>query len=491
MIRSSSQCTIRVDVDDLFQYAMANPRPSGIQRVVYEILGVLEERAAVHPQQPRILFVRRGRSGEPFAEVSWSDITALFSTLTGMEQTSERRSNTRRTGQSLLRQPRFGENLRRTLISKFQSMPDDIGKPLLASGIAQIRAVRLLRQCFRPPHDRQAASKTESTSEIFSDKTKIFSKNTTSSEQKDIFLILGAAWCDPLFSERLRHAREQYDMRPMLLVHDLIPFRRPEWCDPSLVRNFQHWLKTSLPHCSRLLAVSRATARDVEQYATEHGLELSLPVQVMPMGSGFSFMQTGSGALPVGLPAAGSYVLFVSTLEVRKNHAFLLRVWRRLLNEGKEADIPTLVFAGRVGRLVRDLMQQLDNSDWLNGKIRLISDPTDEELRHLYQGSLFTIFPSLFEGWGLPVSESLMMGVPCLASHATSVPEAGGQFARYFDPENVTDAVEKIRELLADREQLSLWKNEIRTGFMPTSWEQSADMLLDTCLATSHEEARP
>lgn len=491
MIRSSSQCTIRVDVDDLFQYAMANPRPSGIQRVVYEILGVLEKRATAHPQQPRILFVRRGRNGEPFVEVAWSDITALFSTLTGMEQTSERRSNTCRTGQSLLRQPRFGENLRRTLISKFQSMPDDIGKPLLASGIAQIRAARLLRQCFRPTHKRQIASKTVSSSEIFSDKTTIFFKNTTSSGQKDIFLILGAAWCDPLFSERLRHAREQYDMRPVLLVHDLIPFRRPEWCDPSLVRNFQHWLKTSLPHCSRLLAVSRATARDVKQYSTEHGLKLSLPVQVMPMGSGFSFMQTGSGTLPVGLPAAGSYVLFVSTLEVRKNHAFLLRVWRRLLNEGKEADIPTLVFAGRVGWLVRDLMQQLDNSDWLNGKVRMISDPTDEELKHLYQGSLFTIFPSLFEGWGLPVSESLMMGVPCLASHATSVPEAGGEFARYFDPENVTDAVEKIRELLADRKQLSLWKNEIRTGFMPTSWEQSADMLLDTCLATSHEEARP
>ncbi len=490
MIRSSSQCTIRVDVDDLFQYAMANPRPSGIQRVVYEILSVLEERAATHPDTPRILFVRRGRNGEPFEEVSWSDITALFGTLTGIDPSSERRGNTRRTGQGLLPQHRLSESLRRSLITKFLSMPEDIGKPLLASGIAQIRTIRLLRQCFKIARNRQAISHAEKSPEIFANDTNEFRKETSSSEQKDIFLILGAAWSDPLFNERLHQARKLYDSRPVLLIHDLIPFRRPEWCDPSLVRNFQHWLKTSLPHCAQLLAVSKATARDVEQYAAEHGLKLSSAVQVMPMGSGFSDMLAESETIPMGLPAAGSYVLFVSTLEVRKNHAFLLRVWRRLLSDGNEADIPTLVFAGRVGWLVRDLMQQLDNSDWLNGKIRLISDPTDEELKHLYQGSLFTIFPSLSEGWGLPVSESLMMGVPCLASHSTSVPEAGGQFARYFDPENVTDAVEKIRDLLADREQLSFWKNEIRTRFIPTSWTQSADMLLDACLAASHAEDR-
>ncbi|MCH4091490.1 glycosyltransferase family 4 protein [Acetobacter sp.] len=490
MIRSSSQCTIRVDVDDLFQYAMANPRPSGIQRVVHEILSVLEARALTHPQQPRILFVRCGRNGDPFAEVSWSDIADLFSTLTGTEQTVTGQGGIRRSGQPLLRQPQFGESLRRTLISKFQSMPEDIGKPLLASGIAQMRAIRLLRRCFRPARNRPAASHMKEAPELFTSDPKPFSRKTTSSSRKDVFLALGAAWCDPLFSERLHRAREQYGVHPVLLIHDLIPFRHPEWCDPSLVRNFQHWLRTSLPYCSRLLAVSSATARDVEHYATEHGLELPSPVPVMPMGSGFSSIPMQSQTIPVGLPATGSYVLFVSTLEARKNHTFLLRVWRRLLGDGNQADIPTLIFAGRVGWMVRDLMQQLDNSDWLDGKIRLISDPTDEELKHLYQNSLFTIFPSLSEGWGLPVSESLMMGTPCLASHSSSLPEAGGQFARYFDPENVTEAVEKIRDLLGDHEKLSFWKNEIRTGFTPTSWEKSADMLLDACLATSCPEAR-
>ncbi|MDT8349839.1 glycosyltransferase, partial [Roseomonas mucosa] len=93
--------------------------------------------------------------------------------------------------------------------------------------------------------------------------------------------------------------------------------------------------------------------------------------------------------------------------------------------------------AGRVGWLVADLMQQLENAEWLGGKIRLVRDPSDEELLALYRGCRFTLFPSLFEGWGLPVSESLALGRPCIASNRTSLPEAGGALARYFDPDDL------------------------------------------------------
>ena len=103
--------------------------------------------------------------------------------------------------------------------------------------------------------------------------------------------------------------------------------------------------------------------------------------------------------------------------------------------------VPTLVFAGRVGWLVADLMQQLENAEWFGGKIRLIEGPSDGELATLYQDCLFTLFPSHYEGWGLPVTESLAHGVPCLAADRTSLPEAGGRFARYFDPDNLDDAV--------------------------------------------------
>ena len=108
------------------------------------------------------------------------------------------------------------------------------------------------------------------------------------------------------------------------------------------------------------------------------------------------------------------------------------------------------MFAGRVGLGVADLLQQLDNSRWLNGRIRLIREPGDAEISALYQGCLFTILPSLFEGYGLPLGESLALGKPCLAASGTALPEAGGDLCRYFDPEDVGDAHRAIAALLDD-----------------------------------------
>jgi glycosyltransferase involved in cell wall biosynthesis len=118
------------------------------------------------------------------------------------------------------------------------------------------------------------------------------------------------------------------------------------------------------------------------------------------------------------------------------------------------ATVPTLVFAGRVGWLVSDFMQQLRNSNFLDGKIVHIESPTDQELEALYDGCLFTVFPSLYEGWGLPVTESHAFGRPCIASKTTSLPEAGGSLARYIDPDNTADAYRVIRETIEDQDGL-------------------------------------
>lgn len=141
-------------------------------------------------------------------------------------------------------------------------------------------------------------------------------------------------------------------------------------------------------------------------------------------------------------------------------------------------EVPTLIFAGRVGWMVADLMQQLHNTNYLDGKIRLIRDPSDLELTTLYQGCLFTLFPSFYEGWGLPVSESLAFGKPCIISCAASLPEAGGELARYFDPDNASDAMRVIRQTLDDRPGLAAWQARVKQQFLPVPWEHSARAVL-------------
>ena len=153
-------------------------------------------------------------------------------------------------------------------------------------------------------------------------------------------------------------------------------------------------------------------------------------------------------------------------------------MWRRLLEELPADQVPTLVFAGRIGWLVDDLMRQITNTGYLDGKLVVVESPTDAELTTLYTGCLFTLFPSFNEGWGLPVTESLAFGKPCLISDRTSLPEAGGALARYFDPDNLHDAYRVIRGVIEDRDGLARWEEVVRRDFQPVPWSATARAIL-------------
>ncbi|BFL63075.1 glycosyltransferase family 4 protein [Roseomonas mucosa] len=504
--------TIWVDVEDLFQYALANPRPSGIQRLVFEILRVLPDRAARQPGAPRIAFVRHDDGPDLLREVPFTEVAVLFERLSegqgGKPEAAippPRPPAPRvRQGRPLLQRLRFG------LIYRLQKLPPRTSETLLQAAVLQMNVLRTGRRGLALWRDRRQAGAPPSAAPTVA--SPISPPVPTSSGAQagaaampatapslpalpgDVFLVLGAPWVHADYAGLLRQLRQHHGMRPALLLYDLIPLRRPEWCARDLVQSFRQWVETVLPECPRLMAISHATARDVEAYAAEAGLALEAPVRPIPIGTGFGLVGQAdrlASSRPRGLPRPGSYVLFVSTLEARKNHALLFRVWRRLLDEMPREQVPTLVFAGRVGWLVADLMQQLENAEWLGGKIRLVRDPSDEELLALYRGCRFTLFPSLFEGWGLPVSESLALGRPCIASNRTSLPEAGGALARYFDPDDLDDACATIRAVIEDPEGLEAWRERVAREFRHVPWSDSADAILEGVLALPAQAAGP
>jgi glycosyltransferase involved in cell wall biosynthesis len=463
----SQRRTIWVDVEDFFHYFEGNPRPSGIQRLVFETLKALPDRARLAAGAPRIALVRHAADTALLREVSFAEIAQVF----------EGKATARivAAGGAAAVRERLVGRLRRWLLDRVWNLPGEVSAVLLRAGVLQMAAIRQFRQLRRrrakpvPVPQAAAAARPASTTGF-------------AGQPGDILLIPGAPWSEPGYGAFLEEVRGSYGLEPALLLYDLIPLRRPEWCAADLVEKFGQWLRTTLPQCPRLMAISKATAADVEAYAREVGLALSAPVLPIPIGTDFG-LPLGTGEPAYGLPASGSYVLFVSTMEARKNHAMLFKVWRRLVSELPADKVPTLVFAGRVGWLVSDLMQQLENTDWLGGKIRMIRDPTDAELAALYEGCLFTVFPSLFEGWGLPVSESLGRGQPCLTSDRTSLPESGGALARYFDPENLDDAYDAVRAVIDDPAGLEAWRAEVTRLYRHTPWEDTADAILACCAA--------
>lgn len=482
--------TIWVDVEDLFQYAAFNPRPSGIQRIEYELCRAL---ASLPETRRRVRFLRHTAARNSFHAIDYHEIETLYD---GLTRAAPRPPAAHPAGAPLAPRPAGGftrDRLRRVAYR----MPPGLRAPLVAFYKAERDAARALRQAGREigwgllgrlrPRRKQAglrpvASPAQAPADDPVGRRGARDVFETACRFGDVLLVLGSPWFHPFYGEMIGKAQRQRGVRFALLVYDLIPLRRPEWCDHNLTLRFREWTGEVFPLVDNFLTISRASAEDLARLAREAGYRLRAEPQPIPIGTGFSDLpgdpDGAAVARPQRLPEADSYVLIVSTIEARKNHMLLFRVWRRLLEELPPERVPTLVFAGRVGWLVGDLMQQLHNADYLDGKIRLIEDPTDLELRHLYSGCRFTLFPSLYEGWGLPVTESLSFGKPCVISRATSLPEAGGELARYFDPEDGNEAYAVIRELLDHPEQVTTWTERVGREFRPITWEQSARGLL-------------
>ena len=385
---------IWVDVEDLFQYAVFNARPSGIQRIEFELCRSL---ALMPESRDRVGFVRHAAAENSFYAIPFAEVDALHARLT---------------------------------VAAFE----------------------------------------------------------TSAESGDLLLVLGSPWFHPFYAELIAHTRDKWGLRVALLVYDIIPLLRPEWCDKNLVARFALWARGMLPLADTLLTISQASAHDIVRIADRLHLPLRAQPSPIPIGTGFSRPVGGPGdatghevARPVRtdrLPPPWSHVLLVSTIAASKNYVLLFRVWRRLLDERPPEQAPTLVFAGKVGWLVADLMQQLHNARCLDGKILLIENPQDGELELLYEGCLFTVFPSFYEGWGLPVTESLSFGRPCIISNASALPEAGGHLARYFDPENGDEAFRVILQAIQNLDETRAWGARVAADFRPVSWDESARAVL-------------
>lgn len=491
-----------IDVEDLFVHAANGARRmSGIQRFEAELCRALRT-ATVDTALPGIAavrFLRHEAAWLAFREIEWPELRALLAQLSAEPAEPASLAAAAQAAQHPPAEPARDADVRPSWPRRVaRRLPIRVRRPLGAVvraqqkawrsvvGVARAAARATLDGARTQPHGAKSGSATAL--ELPANRP----RSALAAAPGDVLLTAGAAWIFPRYAARVATLRRR-GVRFAVVVHDIIPLRRPEWCDPKHSQVFRNWLDATLPQCDTLLTVSRASAREITFYATGSGLELPHDPVVVPMGGSFgqpprpvavdvphTHAAAASMTEAVGttelhrLPNSGSYALFVSTLEPRKNQAYLVQVWRQLLEELPRERVPTLVLAGHVGSMVGDLLQELRNSGYLAGKVRLVCDPSDAELAALYRGCRFTLFPSLYEGWGLPVSESLSFGKPCLASNATAIPEAGGRLARYFDPLNVRSGVLAVRALIDHPENLASWQAQVAREHNATPWSQTA-----------------
>lgn len=256
-----------------------------------------------------------------------------------------------------------------------------------------------------------------------------------------------------------------------VLMHDCIPLIYPEFCPREVNMDWRVSVGSLMAGTSVFLSNSECTRRDV------------IDMLITPAGSNQEVKKIRLGDALLGQEQSESeskkvrerlgldepYVLFVSTIEARKNHGLALRAWRTLQRKGRQP-LPKLVFVGRWGWKTRDLREQIKDSDGLNRTVHVLESLSDSELDAVYRGALFTLFPSLYEGWGLPVRESLSYGKVCVAARNSAIVEAGGDFAIYFTDDCQQSLVEAVEALLDDPEARKNREARIRSEFAPVCW---------------------
>jgi glycosyltransferase involved in cell wall biosynthesis len=295
---------------------------------------------------------------------------------------------------------------------------------------------------------------------------------------------LGTSWGLADYHLAIRAAKglaqgEGAALRYATLVHDCGPLLVPEHCEPALVADFARWFAGLGAHADLLLATSSASAGEVAalRAALLPGLP-EPPVAALPLDAAPPRPPAPASTHPAVAALEGrAYVLFVGTLESRKDHLFVLNAWLALLR-AHGARVPRLVLVGRPGFQAAPVFALLRAAPALAEGVEVLSDVPDWALARLYAGALFTLYNSHHEGWGLPVTEALALGKVVVAPGHSGLLEAGRGLALHFAPQSEPALLAHLERLLFEPGALAAEEARIAAAAPLRSWAAVADQLL-------------
>lgn len=297
------------------------------------------------------------------------------------------------------------------------------------------------------------------------------------------FLInLGTSWWLQNYFLFVRHAKRQHRVRYVPFVHDLIPAIASEHCTQELTRDFISWIMGVFEHADFFLVNSEATKKDLIAVAAQLGHSVAADrICVVRLNADFrkpEMAHIGTAALAKWGLKRTPFVLFVSTIESRKNHVGAFDAWIELIRRHGLRRMPKLVCVGNRGWLNDAVYAKLGSHKGLRDRVLMLSGLSDAELALLYRSCLFTLYPSWYEGWGLPVTESLCYGKPVLLSDTSSLPEAGGEFATYFESGSTERMVEALERLIYDHSYRRGLEYKIAEEFRPRPWRDVGEEMV-------------
>jgi len=271
---------------------------------------------------------------------------------------------------------------------------------------------------------------------------------------------------DVLFAPNFFMPRSQlpFARKIVATVHDLAFKALPDTVNQATLDELHRNLETTLSRASHLIAVSEATAADITRY-----LDVDPDrVRVIHEGVDPNFPGEDNPEPPSGLPSP--YVLFVSTLEPRKNVLGVLDAFAEAIDRGYEGH---LILVGRWGWRTENIRQALEDSP-VSDRILHLNYVERCELAGLYSMADALLFPSWLEGFGLPLLEAMACGTPVITSNISAMPEVGGDAALCVDPTDASAIASALLKVVEDSDLRLTLSTAGRLRAASFSWDNAA-----------------
>ena len=292
----------------------------------------------------------------------------------------------------------------------------------------------------------------------------------------DCVLLLGGTWVHPDFLDELGKRKNISSFKIVHFIHDVTCIRVPHVHREKSTIIQKEWLQQVYRWSDAFLTNSFFSQHETNQTFKEMGLGTK-EMAVVRLGDELVSHERGEPVIfsDQNLP----YVLNVGSFEPRKNHILLYQVWKMLLTENPRIT-PHLVIVGSKGWLSEDLRSLILRDPSLTRKIIWLQSLDEPQLIWLYRHCLFTMYPSIYEGWGLPVAESLSYGKYCIASSAASIPEIAGNLIDYHGPYDSRECFNLVQQALCNPQYLFQKEQTIKNSYQITPWNKTAQQILKT-----------
>lgn len=287
----------------------------------------------------------------------------------------------------------------------------------------------------------------------------------------DILISIGLDWDQP-YTDRFYDYRSYKGIKIITCCYDLIPVIFPQYCVGDVAARFKSYFNRLSWGSEAVLCISKQSESDLLDLWRITGSD-PCRTQVIPLGDN---IPGGDGKVSdeVERLTSDPFILFVSTIERRKNHEVLYRAYHLLSRSGNKEKLPKLVFVGMPGWGTGDLLSDLGLDPFTQDLIVQLHHVSDAELLQLYQRAMFCVYPSFYEGWGLPVGEALSLGKPVLASDQGSLPEVGGNLVRYVSPWDPREWADAILEWAESPEILAAEAKRVAENYLARTWSDTA-----------------